>query len=105
MAFFLAPGLLVTIPNGASLMLKITTIAQSDKETTFRLEGRIVREWVPELRAECQKHLEAGRLVILDLSGVAFVDNQGIESITALKEGGVRLSNCSLFLSALLGEG
>ncbi|MDA2932798.1 STAS domain-containing protein [Acidobacteria bacterium AH-259-D05] len=83
-------------------MLKITIIASDEETVTLRLEGRIVGEWVHELRRECEKNLKERRRVILDLSGVTFGDHQGIKVLKALTGDGVQFTGCSLFLSALL---
>jgi len=86
-------------------MLKITTIAKDDKTVTLQLEGRMVGPWVQEVRRECEKGLAVSSKVILDLSGVTFVNDQGIKVLKALKgEDTVLLVCCSLFLSALLEE-
>ena len=56
-------------------MLKITTIAKDEKTVTLQLEGRIVGQWVHEVRRECEKGLAESSKVILDLSGVTFVND------------------------------
>ncbi len=86
-------------------MLKISTIAKDDKTVTLQVEGRIVGQWVQEVRRECEKGLAESSKVILDLSGVSFVNDQGIKVLKALEgEDTVLLVGCSLFLSALLEE-
>jgi len=85
-------------------MLKITTIAKDEKTVTLQLEGRIVGQWVHEVRRECEKGLAQSSKVILDLAGVIFVNDQGIKVLKALKEYRVLLVRCSPFLSALLEE-
>ena len=85
-------------------MLKITAMSVDDETVALKLEGRIVGQWVHEVHRECEKGLAGGSKVILDLSGVTFVDDQGIKVLKALKEDRVLLVRCSPFLSALLEE-
>lgn len=83
-------------------MLRITLIAETDETATLKLEGRIAGEWVSEVQRECEMWLTQGRKTVLDLSGVVFVDEQGIEKLKALKRNGVNVIGSSLFLSRLL---
>lgn len=85
-------------------MLKITAIPEDNETVTLQLEGRIVREWVDEVRRECERSLAERSRVILDLSGVTFLDDQGIKLLKTLEGDCVRLSRCSTFLAALLKE-
>lgn len=85
-------------------MLKITVIAETDETVTLKLEGRITGEWVSEVQRECEMWLAQGRKAVLDLSGIVFVDEQGVEKLKALKRNGVNLIGSSLFLSRLLEE-
>jgi hypothetical protein len=60
------------------MMLKITTDAQSDP-TTLKLEGKIAGEWVNELRRTWNelRRRKLGRAMIVDLSDVSFIDEEG----------------------------
>ena len=70
----------------------------------LKLEGRIIGQWANELREECEMWLAKGRKAVLDLSGIIFIDEQGIEILKTMKQNGVNLIGCSLFLSELLEE-
>ena len=85
-------------------MLKITVIAKDYETVTLQCEGRIVREWVYEVRRQCKRNLTEQRRVILDLSGVTFADDEGIKVLKALRRDRVLLKGQSPFLSALLEE-
>ncbi|MCI0417424.1 STAS domain-containing protein [bacterium] len=85
-------------------MLKITVMAETDETVTLKLEGRIIGQWVDEVREECEMWLAKGRKAVLDLSGIIFIDELGIETLKAMKRNGVNLIGCSLFLSGLLEE-
>jgi anti-anti-sigma regulatory factor len=77
-------------------------MAETEETVTLKVEGRIIGEWVNEVRVECEMSLAKGRKVVLDLSGIIFIDQQGIEALNALRRNGVNLIRCSLFLSGLL---
>jgi anti-anti-sigma regulatory factor len=86
-------------------LLKITKIAEDNRSVTLKLEGRIVGRWVNELKKECNKYLDKRSKQILDLSGVTFIDDQGIKMLKAMVGDQVELIRCSLFLSGLLENG
>jgi hypothetical protein len=79
-------------------MLKISEIGTLNRDTTFKLEGRIVGPWVAELRRSCELLLSREKSVTLDLSEVSFVDADGVAELNALKSGGVALANCTPFV-------
>ena len=82
-------------------MLKITLAAMDGMAVTLKLEGRIAGRWVDELRKECNLCLAKGRKLLLDLSGVSFVDDQGIRVLKTIVGRQVTPVECSLFLSEL----
>jgi anti-anti-sigma regulatory factor len=82
-------------------MLKITVADKDETSVTLKLEGRIAGRWVDELRKECDLCRDKGKQLILDLSGVSFVDDAGIKVLKTLAGRQVTLTNCSLFLSEL----
>lgn len=86
-------------------MLKVTHVAEDDKSVTLKLEGRIVGQWVNELKRECEGCLARRSALILDLSDVSFIDSQGIKVLRAMMGSRVQLVGCSLFLSGLLKGG
>jgi len=82
-------------------MLRITP-TDDDGERTLRLEGRLVEPWVGELlSAHCEAAAEALR-VVLDLSGVTFVDTAGAMGLRTLRDQGTTLRGCSGFVAELL---
>jgi len=72
---------------------------------TLKLEGRIVGQWVNELKKECKKYMDKRSKLSLDLFGVTFIDDQGIKMLRAMVGDQVDLIRCSLFLSELLENG
>ncbi len=83
-------------------MVKITHIAQDTTRITLKLEGRLVGQWVDALKSECERYLTRRSTILLDLSGVSFVDAQGLTTLKALRGQGVELGACSLFIAGLL---
>jgi anti-anti-sigma regulatory factor len=69
---------------------------------TFQLEGRLGGVWVDELRRSCDRVLSEGKRLTLDLSGVSFVDRDGVGLLRSLKCANVELRNCSPFIALRL---
>lgn len=82
-------------------MLKLSADQEASK-TTLRVEGRIVGPWVRELREACDRVLQAGSSLTVDLGGVTFVDRQGAALCQRLRARGVALVNGSTFVSEQL---
>ena len=70
--------------------------------STLLLEGRLLKEWIEELHQALARAGQDGTAVGLDLSGLRFVDAEGVRFLRACRERGVSLLGASLFLSALL---
>lgn len=83
-------------------MLKISRIKMNDTAVTLQLEGRVSGPWVEELRRLCVEALHDGSRLILDLTGVSFVDGEGIVFLQGLPRQRVTLTNCSPFVTELL---
>lgn len=84
-------------------MLRIsfnTTSPRSNATVTLRLEGQIVGYWVKELEMACAKARADGSPIILDLAGVSFIENDGLELLRRLQS--VSLINPSPFVAELL---
>ena len=86
-------------------MLKISQIGNASRPVTLRLEGRMVGPWVGEVRATCQPYLDDGRSLQLDLTGVVFVDQAGVEFLKELISRGIELVGGSLFVEEQLRRG
>jgi hypothetical protein len=80
--------------------LRITRIDEGARATTLRLEGRLDRsEWdaLAAARAEC-----ADRLVVIDLSGLAYLAWEEARRLVALRRAGVVVRGGSGFVRELL---
>lgn len=69
---------------------------------TAKLEGKLLGPWVDEFVATCPlPHRGFGR-VVLDLSGVSFADQPGLQALRKLIEQGVEVSASSGYVAALI---
>ena len=83
-------------------MLKISQAEKANHSITLKLEGRVVGEWVGELRQVCETLLIEGRSLKLDLADVTFADASGVAALSSFKSRGVTFSNCSPFVEEQL---
>lgn len=79
-------------------MLKITLMESTQAMSQLRLEGRVAGPWVGEVRRACEKFLEEGQSLRLDLSEVSFADVSGVAALASLRNRGVMLVGCSPFI-------
>jgi hypothetical protein len=89
-------------------MLRISKTATDGAREPVRLilDGQITGRWVAELRRVCLDILDDGSLDVirleLDLTGVSFLDTDGLALFRDLAGRGVLFTNCSPFTSELL---
>ena len=73
-------------------MLKITTHV-SENATRITLEGRLAGPWIEELE-RCWREAEqsaGGRRLVVDLTGVTFVEQEGKAVLTRMCQAGAEL--------------
>lgn len=80
-------------------MFRITT---QHPHLRLKIDGNLVDPFVEELRAACTPHLEAGRAVQLELSGIGYAEASGVALLRELAEQGVELIGGTPFLRELL---
>ncbi len=85
-------------------MLRITTCTHPGERPCLVVEGRITGRELMQLRAECQRQLSRSAGLVLDLSGVLYVDEAGALALEQLQRGGAELVGGSAFVRELLGE-
>ena len=85
-------------------MFKVTCVTVDEETVTLKIEGRIVGPWVDELKRECKKCLATQSKLVIDLSGVSFIDGRGVKALKSIVGDRTRLTGYSLFLSGLLNE-
>jgi anti-anti-sigma regulatory factor len=82
-------------------MLKITRQSGADHDTLL-LEGSLVKEWIEELREVLARTRHDRGAVLVDLSGLRFVDEDGARLLRACRRSGASLLGASPFVSAVL---
>src|SRR5947208_5903242 len=83
-------------------MLRITPIQRDDGIAQLRVEGRVTQQTVEALRTSCETGLADHQTLLLDLSGVQFVEAGGVVVFRRLVRKGAVLMGCSRFLTELL---
>ena len=82
-------------------MLRITRQPGADHDTLL-LEGRLVKEWIEELQQALAQERQDGVPIALDLSGLRFIDGEGVRFLRESRRRGASLLGASPFVSALL---
>lgn len=91
--------------RGENELLRITEIFDDGEEVVMKLEGKVVGVWVPDLEGICLFHRdEMNKVVVLDFSGVTFIEEKGLRMLQDLKDERVRIVNCSPFICSLLNR-
>ena len=83
-------------------MLRITSVEGGNQKVVLRLEGRVSGPWVSELGEACQKVLNVGKTLVLNLAEVTFLDGDAIELVKSIQTRGVELADCSMFVTEQL---
>jgi anti-anti-sigma regulatory factor len=80
-------------------MLKISVIEKAGESVKIQIDGQISAEWVKLLEKTCEKHLEKGLEVSIDLRNVSFADRDGIAMLRKLTNYKVEFLNASPFIA------
>src|SRR5262245_26372896 len=83
-------------------MIRITPMQEDATVVRLRVEGRVTQQAVEELSGECEAVFANHRPLLLELSGVQFVDPAGVAVFHRLVQKGAVLTGCSGFLTELL---
>jgi ABC-type transporter Mla MlaB component len=83
-------------------MLRITPTESGKQHIILLLEGRVAGPWVTELWKACEKVLGEGRVLVLNLAEVSFLDSAGIALLNQVRARGVELAECSTFVTEQL---
>jgi hypothetical protein len=86
-------------------MLKITNI-NDGRMTTFKLEGKLIGEWVNILRNCWQQATLSGEVKAtrVDLTSVNWVSDEGKALLREMYCGGVELLAANLLLAGIIAE-
>jgi hypothetical protein len=69
---------------------------------TIKLEGKLLRPWVDEVRKACASGKDPAGRSSLDLSALTFVDAAGEELLRELIDQGIEIVACSSYVAELL---
>lgn len=79
---------------------------ENDRSLNFKLAGKLVRDWAPELE-RCWQQAVAGKqfnAVRVDLTEVTFVDEAGKRLLAAMANAGVELIAADVLMKALVEQ-
>ena len=85
-------------------MLRITKMHKNGAKVVLKLEGKIADQWAALLEGECRSLLRHHKKLYLDVAGVDYIDDGGMEVIQNLPNH-VRISNAPGFIRELLRTG
>lgn len=83
-------------------MLRITENRENEKVLKLRLDGTLNAESFRDLEKVCREQGDEAKLVILDMAGVNFMNEEAARMVIGLKGELLRIVNCSPFIAALL---
>jgi anti-anti-sigma regulatory factor len=84
-------------------MLRITERLEKGKTVRLRLDGTVNIMSLPELEEVCSRYQSAdGKVILLDLAGVVFMNDEAAKKLVALRSDRLRIVNCSPFIETLL---
>ena len=83
-------------------MLRIDKVYENLSTVKLKLEGTLVGEWVLLLEEKTLECLENNKKVLLDFSGLRFVDEHGMEMLRRLPPEKIAITNCPRFIEELL---
>jgi len=78
-------------------MLRISITESVNDTATLRLEGHIAGAWIAELGEACERLLQSGCKVRLDLADVSLIERAGFDLLASLSHRAVALVRCSPF--------
>jgi len=85
-------------------MLRISTTVESPTLIGLKLEGQIISEWVKVLEEECFKVFQKKKNIVIDVSGVSFIDCHGVDLFKRLSGENLHVKNCSPLILEMLDE-
>jgi hypothetical protein len=82
-------------------MLRITRSDQNGTDPSVKLEGKLLKPWVDEVRRLFTAS-ESTPLPRLELAGLTFVDAAGADLLRQLLRRGVQVKSCSAYVAEVL---
>jgi hypothetical protein len=83
-------------------MLRLTRIAGTHPTQIIKLEGKLLRPWVDEVRQACAADAGTTERTRLDLAALTFVDAAGEKLLRDLIDRGIEVVSCSSYVAELL---
>jgi anti-anti-sigma regulatory factor len=84
-------------------MLRITEQLENGSVARIRLDGTVSTQSLDQVMEACDRHLkENRRTIILDMSGVDFMNGEAASRLAGMQNQSLRIINCSPFITALL---
>jgi anti-anti-sigma regulatory factor len=83
-------------------MMRITLVSQTPQETVLQLEGWVAGEDVELLEADGYRCFQEARRLVLDVSGVKFIDTAGLALLQGWAGPRVELRGASAYLRSVL---
>ena len=83
-------------------MLRIIRIIENNSIETLKLEGKLLRPWVDEVREAYDLSRANSTRTHLDLSALSFVDDAGAELLLDLIRDGLEIVACSSYVAQML---
>jgi len=85
-------------------MLRLTVKSQTPEEMVLQVDGWVSEAETDVLEKEGTRLLQESELLVLDLKGLRFIDEAGIEILKQWSRGRLVLRGASPFLHKLLEE-
>ena len=82
-------------------MIRITTMADDGQNVRLKVEGRIVENWITEIKKVCTSLLAQKKMIFLDFSHVSFIDRQGVKVLQRVLSDRVEIIGASRLVHAM----
>lgn len=84
-------------------MLRITPAERDNSAVVLRLDGKVTGTCVAALEEQCMIYKNRdGMTVVLDFSGVSYIDAEGVRMLESINDDRLEIVNCPLFIETLL---
>ena len=84
-------------------MLRITLLYMDSEKVRLKLDGRLAGLNVASLKHELLNYMDGKhKTVILDFSGVSYIDTSGRSMLESINDGKLKIVNCSMFIEKFL---
>ncbi len=86
-------------------MFRITEMFEDEETIKLKVDGKLVGTCISLLTEECVKYTKnEEKTVLLDVSGVSYIDTDGVKMLESIKDENLQIINCPMFIEALLKD-